>query len=268
MSRHQKQRYEYKYVIPPRLVAPMRDFLRAYLELDYYSSRQPDLAYPIHSLYLDSADLHLYQTTINGDRNRNKLRVRYYEPEGQSPLFFEIKKRSDSVIYKHRATVRREVFRELLAGRAPSWGDLHEKEEAQWLELLKFTDLLRQLDARPQTHVWYRREAWLSKDNSVRVTFDRQIGTAPNPHGLLDADLALMVPIFENQVVLEIKFTNRFPLWLNELVSAFGLRQGSAAKYVDGVLQLGEHRFLSAQGRLHERNSAMRRVRQQAVMAS
>ena len=45
--------------------------------------------------------------------------------------------------------------------------------------------------------------------------------------------------VFGDNVVLELKFTNRFPDWFRELVRIFGLTQCGAAKYVDGVTVLG-----------------------------
>jgi hypothetical protein len=49
--------------------------------------------------------------------------------------------------------------------------------------------------------------------------------------------------VWGKDVVLELKFTNRFPDWFRELVRVFGLRQCGAAKYVDGVALLGEYRL-------------------------
>ena len=44
-------------------------------------------------------------------------------------------------------------------------------------------------------------------------------------------------------VILELKFTNRFPDWFKELVRIFGLAQCGAAKYAGGVELMGEHRL-------------------------
>ncbi len=260
MEQYQKQRFELKYLIPLTLVEPIRDYVSSYLEMDYHSARFPDFAYPIHSLYLDSEDMKLYQNTINGDRNRYKLRVRYYEQNGKSPLFFEVKTRRDAVIQKHRAMVRRSAMRELLNGRFPAEEDLHEREETQWAALAHFCNLMRTLNASPKAHVGYRREAWKAPNNSVRVTLDRDVRTAPDIEASLNTDLEGLKPVFGNGIVLEIKFTDRFPLWLNQMVCAFNLRRGSAAKYVDGVVMLGEYRFLSAHGRNEiRRRTSLRR---------
>jgi hypothetical protein len=42
----------------------------------------------------------------------------------------------------------------------------------------------------------------------------------------------------EHNVVLELKFTGRFPDWFQDLVRHFALWKCSAAKYVDGVTLL------------------------------
>jgi hypothetical protein len=249
MDRYQKQRFELKYQIPATLIEPIRQFVSSYLQLDGYAVDRPDLAYPVHSLYLDSRDMRLYQSTINGDRNRYKLRIRYYAQDPQAPLFFEIKSRRDRVIRKQRSMVRRASLASLLDGRLPTTADLHEPEQAQYEALHRFCELRRSLGATPKTHVGYHREAWLSADNSVRVTLDRGVRTGPDPTARLSTELAGLTPVFGKRVVLEIKFTDRYPLWLKDLVRAFDLRQGAAAKYVDGVIALGEHLFLSAAGR-------------------
>ncbi len=43
--------------------------------------------------------------------------------------------------------------------------------------------------------------------------------------------------------ILEMKFTNRYANWLRDLVRTFNLMQLSSAKYSQGVVVLGEHRF-------------------------
>mgnify|MGYP003302831020 FL=1 len=92
----QRQRYEHKYIIRENVALAVRDFVSSYLELDSFGATQPNKSYPVHSLYLDSPDLRLYQTTINGDKNRYKLRIRFYEDRPKAPVFFEIKRRTDN----------------------------------------------------------------------------------------------------------------------------------------------------------------------------
>jgi hypothetical protein len=48
---------------------------------------------------------------------------------------------------------------------------------------------------------------------------------------------------YGKNVILELKFTDRFPDWFRDLTRVFDLMQYSAAKYAEGVTLLGEHRF-------------------------
>ncbi|HUS34798.1 MAG TPA: VTC domain-containing protein, partial [Verrucomicrobiae bacterium] len=70
----QLQRFELKYIIPEATALQVRQFVAAYLDIDEYGATMPNLSYPVHSLYMDSDDLYTYRATINGDKNRYKLR--------------------------------------------------------------------------------------------------------------------------------------------------------------------------------------------------
>jgi hypothetical protein len=43
---------------------------------------------------------------------------------------------------------------------------------------------------------------------------------------------------FGDKVILELKFTNRFPDWFADMVRLFGLTRSAAAKYCEGVASL------------------------------
>ena len=76
----------------------------------------PTRQYLISSLYLDSPDLRLHRRSEYGEKNRFKLRLRSYSDEPDDPVFFEIKRRTDQIIRKERAKVRREHVPRLLHG--------------------------------------------------------------------------------------------------------------------------------------------------------
>ena len=239
----QSQRLELKYIVPESLAVRIRDFIGPYLELDSFGATQENQSYPVHSLYLDSDDLFLYQSTINGDRNRYKLRIRFYEGRPGAPVYFEIKRREDNAIYKQRCAVKRAGVGDILAGRIPDRRDLAEEDAASERAMHTFCRLLNQIQARPVAHVFYLREAWLQQGgNRVRVTMDRGVQLSREARPDLDDRLLDPVRVFGDQVVLELKFTGRFPSWMGELVRIFGLKQCSAAKYVDGIMEMDRHR--------------------------
>ena len=87
----------------------------------------------------------------------------------------------------------------------------------------------------------YRREAWiLPHTNAVRVTLDRQVRCEPDPDARLNTIMNNPTYVFGDWVILELKFTDRFPNWFRELVEVFNLTQCGAAKYVDGVTLMGK----------------------------
>jgi hypothetical protein len=246
-DRFQQQRFELKYIIPENIALAVRDFVASYLECDEFGATLPNLSYPVHSLYLDSEDLKLYRATINGDKNRFKLRLRFYENRADAPVFFEIKRRMNNTISKQRGGVRREAVEPLLHGQLPSPAHLISKEPRQLVALQNFCRLMSNIAATPKAHVAYQREAWISRyDNSVRVTMDREVCCDPEPTARLDTVMVHPARPFGDKVILELKFTNRFPDWFGDLVRVFGLMQCGAAKYVDGVTTLGEHAVVRA----------------------
>jgi hypothetical protein len=246
-DRLQTQRFELKYLVTERTARAIQQFVRCYLKPDDFAATLPDYSYPVHSLYLDSPQLTTYQAVQCGEKNRFKLRIRYYGNTDQV-VFFEIKRRMNDAITKLRANVHRSAVRGLLSGEPPQLRHLAKPDGKQLAALQEFCRLMHKLGATPRSHVAYSREAWMSAvNNSVRITFDRQVQCAPEFGSALQTGLGDPVTAFDNKVVLELKFIDRLPNWCNEMIRVFGLVRGGAPKYAQGVLLLGEHR-VSNQG--------------------
>jgi len=239
----QRSRYELKYIIDPLTATNVRNFVRPFLERDENARPEMRWAYPIYSLYLDNPGLDLFYGTVHGHKNRFKLRVRYYDFNPASPVFFEIKRRVYDIIKKDRGGVKRESLNELLAGRCPRQSDLLKPDNPDaWYALRFFIDLMNKVGARGHTIVAYEREAWVSPhDNSVRVTFDYDIRGA-RWEGVLGPDEHKWSRPRVNGVVLELKFTDRFPTWMRDLVRACNLTRTSMAKYVNCVFSLSHNK--------------------------
>jgi hypothetical protein len=241
-DRLQTQRFELKYVVREETARAIRRFVSCYLKPDEFAASLPDYSYPVHSLYLDSPDLATYQAVQCGEKNRFKLRIRYYS-DNDRIVYFEIKRRTNDVISKMRAKVRREVVQSLLSGEPPQLRHLASPDGKQLAALREFCRLMHQLRATPKSHVAYKREAWMSPlNNSVRVTFDRAVQCEPEFGASMTTALGDAVRPFDDSVVLEMKFVDRMPAWFNEMVRVFGLVRGGAPKYAKGVSIIGEHR--------------------------
>jgi hypothetical protein len=115
---------------------------------------------------------------------------------------------------------------------------------------------MTRLHARPCTHIAYLREAYVSDDDEVRVTMDRHVLSEPNPSGKIKIKMHDPVHAYRGMVILELKFTNRFPNWFRELVRMADATQTGAAKYVSGISLLG-HRAVGAQQAVLEEESLL-----------
>ncbi len=243
VDRAQRQRREIKYVIPEETALAIRSYLSSYLDPDENAVGKIDNAYDVQSLYLDSNQLMTYHAAANGWRNRFKLRIRYYDDDPASPVYFEIKRRINEGIVKQRARVRREAVKSLLVGASPTREHLYSFNPQHWSDLLDFWQLVERLQAAPRLHNAYLREAYVSPGKgAVRVTLDRKVKAEPEFGGDLGTNFMRPVEIFSGVVILELKFTERMPTWLIEMVRGFDLKSTGAAKYGDGVEALGFHR--------------------------
>jgi hypothetical protein len=241
----QQSRFELKYLINEEMALKVRDFVRCYIDFDEYSVGKPNYSYPVHSLYLDSDDLKLYWETINGVKNRYKLRLRYYDTSPRSPVFFEIKRRMNNCILKQRGGVRQEYVAYLLSGHLPREEHLLSKAPKQMIALQRFCELTNRIHAHPKVHIYYMREAYVSSDDQVRVTIDRNVFGEENLTPTIKTAMTNPVLSFENTVILELKFTNRFPNWFRDLVRMANVMQCGAAKYVESIQGLGSRRVRS-----------------------
>ncbi len=241
-DRLQTQRFELKYLVREETALAIRQFVSCYLKPDEFAANLPNFSYPVHSLYLDSPDLATYQAVQCGEKNRFKLRIRYYRDDDKT-VYFEIKRRTNEVISKMRAKVRREAVQSLLDGHPPQLKHLAKSDGKQLAALQEFCRLMHKLQAAPKSHVAYQREAWMSPlGNSIRATFDRQVQCEPEFSCALTTGLGAAITPFDKKVILELKFVDRLPNWCVEMVRSFGLVRGGAPKYAQGVLLLGEHR--------------------------
>ena len=139
----QASRFELKFLVDEYCAKGIRDFARGYLEPDEYANRDEGNSYLIASLYLDNPDLLLYRQTMAGEKNRFKLRIRFYDDNPDHPAFLEIKRRVTDVVRKERAKVTREGVQRVLAGAAPDQRFLAGKRDDldSGMALVNFCDL-------------------------------------------------------------------------------------------------------------------------------
>ncbi|MFM9963378.1 MAG: VTC domain-containing protein [Planctomycetaceae bacterium] len=232
------RRFELKYLLPERLAQAVCAAAAPFVQPDEHAAAHPREGYPVCSLYLDSPGLTLFRQTVDGWESRFKLRIRLYDSQPDSPVFCEIKRRRNQIIVKQRVSAPRDLVEQALAGQvrplpASISPPLTDDAGAIWDEFWRLRD---ELHADGMTYVVYRREAYVGKqDDSVRVTFDRQLrGTPYRPGERLHVPTTGTAPPISG-VVLELKFNERFPAWMHQLVQQFGLERCSVPKYIKCV---------------------------------
>ena len=224
-------RYECKYLVSPLAVPDIREFLRPFVRPDSFAANREGYRYPICSLYLDTDDLLLYRQTVDGEKNRFKLRARTYSDQRDEPVFLEVKSKQNRIVRKRRARIGRVAARSLLSN-APNTTPVQSSGEAE-SDLAFFQHHVALTEARPMIRVRYLREAYQARGGDpVRITLDTDLMHAVTFNSNLRHadDQWIATPM--DGTILEIKFTERFPGWVEDLVRLFGLKQQAVPKYV------------------------------------
>lgn len=234
-DRMQKERRELKYFTTPEQAQEIQIFVASRLPLDEYSVGRPNFRYDIHSLYWeDERCWPVWWDNEQGLKNRYKLRLRWYDDKPESPVFVEIKSRMNGVIHKKRAAVTRGGAFQLMGGQTPDaekvMSDNKIKAEEAILSFLRRAEVKK---IHPAVRVSYQREAYVSDDDQQRVTFDRNVVGALETSSRLLTTIENPIPIWGPQVVLELKFTGRFPNWYKTIVQSFNLVASAAPKFAD-----------------------------------
>ncbi|MEN6306884.1 MAG: VTC domain-containing protein, partial [Anaerohalosphaeraceae bacterium] len=111
--------------------------------------------------------------------------------------------------------------------------------EKDRVALQQFMHYCRCLLAKPVVLVRYQREAYENRsDSKVRITFDRELHYHPADKAMVKLNGPGWIKIPIDFVVLEIKFTDRFPNWIKQMVQMFNLNRQSMSKYCSSVSQL------------------------------
>jgi hypothetical protein len=239
-------RFELKYVIQEDRAVAIADFLSAFLRPSEHNGTRAIRGHPVISLYLDSPDLFLFRQAYTGHKNRMKLRIRFYDDEWKRPAFLEVKRRVADVICKDRAMISREGVRQILSGGwpiQPYFPDANHLVHGKRRQDVNddFWQFANTIKATGAIYVSYIREIWESPaDDELRVTLDRYIhgsrydgsGRMAVPHrGWRPYLPPFLAPFPKDGVILELKFEERAPRWMFDLVRIFNLHQVAVCKY-------------------------------------
>lgn len=187
----------------------------------------------VHSLYFDDARLSACYANLNGNGQRRKLRLRWYDSQlAPDNFFFEIKWRNNRVTGKHRFQIRsqqplhtltfKQISRQLFKIAPPEFVR----------DLVNFAD--------PIVVVQYRRQHFVSNDRALRLTLDYDL-TYFDQRGRQSFSTSFGKRL-EGLVVMEGKTPVGREFELRRLIHPFTPRAGRCSKYVHGCQVLGHIR--------------------------
>jgi SPX domain protein involved in polyphosphate accumulation len=229
-------RKEYKYFVQWEMLEPLRKRFMQYMEYDPFARQMVDHNYTVRSVYIDTPRLLFYNEKLDGIKIRKKLRVRVYnELEPNSLAFLEIKRKIEDTIFKERLKLPLAETIHLMNGIDIRLQDGYATfSEAATLE--KFKYLTKRLNLKPTVLITYEREALIGIDDpSLRVTFDLNVRSYPNPQLEEIYREDDLTEIASQYFILEVKFNGRMPVWIRNVIRDFKLRIQAISKYCNGI---------------------------------
>ena len=228
-------RVEHKYLVPNAVLGDLRADLLPYVLPDPLGGRQRNGEYTVRSIYYDTPRLECYDTKLDGLKVRRKFRIRGYDqPEDDSVVFLEIKKKYDSFIAKHRSPLLSRHLEEFLSSPdldryiIQSSGAPCARQDAE-----RFLYHYYRHGLVPVVLVVYDREAFFGRfDPSLRFTFDKALRRAPLPTpGTLYHDHNLEEAL-TGASIFEVKFFRRvLPGFVRSIVNRYRLPRLALSKY-------------------------------------
>lgn len=226
-------RYELKYRLTYFQYLKIRNAIRSYMIMDPFTQAQATNRYLVRSLYFDTDDYHSFDQKMNGDCDRVKLRLRTY-PYGEEYMQCV---RVELKLRQSNRAVKKSVF-------VPLDEYLHFMTTRHWQSFdhpvtngFERTVLKQQM--RPKVLIEYDREGYQTRlKSSLRITFDHHLRSAHASD--LFPEHCFYRYLYPRNVVLEIKFKDELPKWLEALVRNQGLKVIANSKYTQ-CIQIARH---------------------------
>ena len=196
------RRFEKKYLLTENQYLMLMDKLNSHIKQDKFFESD------IRSIYYDTKKFELIRRSIEKPEYKEKLRVRsYHEASDDEPVFVELKKKLDGIVYKRRTKA---ISKDVL-------NDIYECEfkdpqvGAEIRYALKYYGKLK-----PAVYIGCNRTSYVANDDKdLRITFDKDIRYRMKHLALKASDHDKPVT---DKIVMELKVRNAMPLWLTAIL--------------------------------------------------
>lgn len=218
------KRYEMKYILNKEQIEYLVEALKGHMEVDEYGKTS------IASLYYDTVSFRLIRNSIEKPEFKEKLRLRSYGlAKPGKPVFLELKRKAQGIVYKRRVVTNVEDVNRFLSGESNIFANGQIAKEITY-----FRDYYGSLI--PSCLIIYDRVAYFEPGGDLRLTIDY------NPRYRLDnlnldTSMEGISLLNEGEAILEIKVQEAMPLWLSNILSKGKIYKNSFSKYGEAYKQ-------------------------------
>lgn len=199
---------------------------------DVYSQ---DGSYMVRSLYFDTIEDKDFFDKMKEQNVRRKIRLRIYNPT-DTYAKLEMKQKENIFQRKRSLKITREDAENLIAGNYTVLLKYPEEFAAEMYGVMVAECY------RPKTIVEYRRNAFVVKENNIRLTLDSDIKATESSFDLF-ADSLPLNPVFpQDRVIFEVKYDKFLLGYLTDIISMVNTRRITSSKYCMGrSISYGTH---------------------------
>lgn len=223
-------RVEKKYICTEQELQILQTRLSALMN---YDKNQVTDRYLIRSMYFDTYDNRFFHENEAGIDNRKKYRIRTYNCEAGN-IRLEIKSKLHGYTHKDQCTISKELYEQLSRGQLPKYEKSFEQPmQAFFLEMAQHM-------LKPVIIIEYERTAFVSEIGNVRITFDRNISASREMTHFFDKNLRKMPLMSGGHHILEVKYDELIPDYINQVLELGRLEQTTFSKYYIARQMIGD----------------------------
>lgn len=217
----QVTRQEKKFLIDPVTAVKLRRRLGAIMQEDEHNG---SCGYRIRSLYFDTLHDRDFVEKLFGTDPRRKVRLRLYDPTGDFALL-ECKQKQGDDQMKRSLPLNREEAQALIKG---DKGWMLQRPETFASEMYS---LITINGYKPKAIVEYKRQAFVAKENRIRITFDTEVRATEANVNPFDENLCLHPVLDPFNVILEVKYNGFLLSYIKDAINSVSKRPLSVSKY-------------------------------------
>lgn len=213
-------RIEKKYIINLETAMHLKERICHLVKPDEHAV---DGAYRVRSLYFDTPDAEFFREKMDGEEERSKYRLRFYNGD---PSFIRLEKKE-----KHgELTYKTQTRISYLAAKALQMGEYDLIRESGDPLCLEFYSEAKSSLLEPSVVVDYHRFPFAYAIDNVRITIDTDVYAGMPSTFFLHTIPPF--PVLEKRVaILEIKTDDRLPTVIGRMLESIPRQQQSYSKY-------------------------------------